>query len=104
MFLGSESINFYLEVYNDRSSPLVFSTYYSYAHLYDDLGNEYTLTTLGANEPRQYDIYPGGYDQIGNWGQLNFRGPIAPGASYLIFEYEQLLGLNNLTWVIPVNE
>lgn len=103
MWVRSE-INFYFEVYNDRTSSLIFSTMYSYAHLYDDVGNEYQITTIGSNDINQYEIYPSSFGKIGNFGQLNFHGPISSSAHYLIFEYEQILGLSKLTWRIPVNQ
>lgn len=96
------SLCFYFTVYNDRQSTLVFSTYYSYAHLYDDLGNEYKNGTSGADSPQQYNIYPGGNDDVGNFGQIRFNGPVDPKANYLIFSYDEILNLTDLTWKISL--
>jgi hypothetical protein len=96
------SLCFYLTVYNDRQTTLVFSTYYSYARLYDDLGNEYRNSTSGADRPQQYNVYPGGQDDIGNFGQISFSGPVDPNANYLISSYDELLDLKNLTWKISL--
>jgi hypothetical protein len=100
----SGKLTFYLVVYNERTTPLIFSTYDTYAHLRDDAGNEYKLASWNSRlNVQQYNIQPGSNGGIGNWDQLIFEGPINPKASYLIFEFDELLGLKILTWMIPIN-
>ena len=103
ILLNGNNIYFDFVITNHRSERLVFSTMYSYAHLVDDLGIEYPLNDNYAGIIQQFSLDPGTSMMLPENSRFVFEGPILPEADFLIFTYDLIVGLEKLTWRIPVN-